>query len=117
MDRTGTGYGMERVAYELNPNLPCRSPLFEADYVSDIGELLPAFDRLAERGVEIRHLLDRHAGAFIATRFKGALGSELRAVDNRNDSPVSLVASIRILALIPHLVPPPRLPSLISPPP
>src|SRR3546814_7768561 len=76
MDRTGMGYGMERVAYELNPNLPCRSPLFEADYVSDISELLPALDRLAERGVEIRNLIDRHIGAFIATRFKGALGSE-----------------------------------------
>src|SRR3546814_3767703 len=88
------------------------------DWSSDVcasvrnGELLPAFDRLAQRGVEIRNLIDRHVGAFISVRFKGALGSELRDVDNRSNPYVSLVAAVRVLALIQERVAPRSFPHL-----
>src|SRR3546814_17914920 len=72
MDRTGMGYGMERVAYELNPNLPCRSPLFEAAYVSDLSDLLPPLALLAETAVVIRHHLARHLGASLTTTLQGS---------------------------------------------
>ncbi len=101
MDRTGMGYGVERVAYELNPTMPCRSPLFETDFVVAIDELLPAYERLAERGgVGKSKLVDRHVAAFIAARFKGNIGGELRDLENATDENLPLVAAVRLLASI-----------------
>ncbi|MGE4218791.1 MAG: hypothetical protein AB7G39_05025 [Alphaproteobacteria bacterium] len=101
MDRMGMGYGVERVAYELNPTMPCRSPLFETDFVVAVDELLPAYERLAERGgIGKSRLVDRHIAAFIAARFKGAIGGELRDLENATDENVPLVAAVRLLSAI-----------------
>lgn len=101
MDRMGMGYGVERVAYELNPTLPCRSPLFETDFVVAVDELLPAYERLAVRGgVGKGKLVDRHVAAFIAARFKGAIGGELRDLENATDENLPLVASVRLLSSV-----------------
>lgn len=42
------GYGMERIAYEQNENMPCLSPFVEAEHVTEIRELLPALEQASK---------------------------------------------------------------------
>jgi hypothetical protein len=64
------GFGMERIVYELNPQLHCLSSAVEADYVLDPGDLLPALERASERRRDEDLQIDRHLAAFIAARFR-----------------------------------------------
>lgn len=66
------GFGIERVVYELNPQLRCLSPAVESDYVLDPGDLLPALERASERRRDEEFGVDRHLAAFIAARFRSA---------------------------------------------
>jgi len=104
INQPGLGYGVERAAYDLNPNLPCQSPLFERDYIATIEHLLPAFERLAKRrgGAEDRprRLIDRDVAAYIMVHYKRPSGSELRDVEREGDEPAGLIAQIRLLANI-----------------
>jgi hypothetical protein len=65
------GFGIERVLYELNPGLPCLSPLLQDEHVGDAGELLRALERVVESGRLEQVTLDRHIAAFLAARFRG----------------------------------------------
>jgi hypothetical protein len=61
------GQGVERALYELNPSFPCQSPIIVNQRVIDIGDLLPALERVgagSTQGVPI----DRHIAAFVAAR-------------------------------------------------
>jgi hypothetical protein len=50
----GPGGGFARLAYQLNPSLPCSGPGLEARWVARLADLLPALDAAASRepGVE-----------------------------------------------------------------
>lgn len=100
MSRTNTGEGIERVIYDLNTNMPCKSPLVEAYYVIEMDQLLPALESMAEDAKDVRHLVDRHIAAFIATHFSGLRGTELRDLDNQADPHLPILASIRLLSLV-----------------
>ncbi len=101
LDRKGHGLGVERVAYGLNPNLPCRSPLLANDFVLDPKELPAAFDRLARQGIEgIQNLVDKHVAAMVAARYRGPISAELRDLDNQLEPHVATVAGIRIIAML-----------------
>ncbi|MEL0114456.1 MAG: hypothetical protein VW835_22225, partial [Rickettsiales bacterium] len=41
---SGPGYGIERVLYEMNPFLPCRSEMLKTAYVYSLRDLLPTLD-------------------------------------------------------------------------
>jgi hypothetical protein len=62
------GSGIERCLYDLNPNLPCQSPLTSGRWVSEPSELLPAIDASASAGGLGRQPIDRHIAAFLASR-------------------------------------------------
>lgn len=62
------GNGIERCLYDLNPNLPCQSPLTSGRWVSEPSELLPAIDASASAGGLGRQPIDRHIAAFLAAR-------------------------------------------------
>ncbi|MDA0655289.1 MAG: hypothetical protein O2912_02610, partial [Proteobacteria bacterium] len=92
------GQGIERVIYELNPSLPCQSPLLETEYVFDLAEMLNAYERLAKDNPDGMGVwVDRHVAAFVATRLKGGLMAELRDLENRLDPASVAVANIRVL--------------------
>lgn len=105
MNQPALGFGIERVAYDLNPNLPCLSPIFERDYIATIEHLLPAYERLAE-AVEagtiepVRRLIDRDVAAYIAVQYKRPSGNELRDIEREGDDPPGRIAQIRLLANI-----------------
>lgn len=100
IDRIGLGLGIERVAYDLNPNLPCRSEIFANDYVVEVGGVLPALEHMALSGVELKTLVDRNGAAFLASKMARQVTADLRDLDNKVDPHVSLIASVKILATI-----------------
>ena len=99
-DRIGLGLGIERVAYDLNPNLPCRSPILANDYVVEANGLLPALEHMAVSGVEFTSLVDRNIAAFLASEMARQVQADLRDLDNKVDPHVSLIASVKILSTV-----------------
>ena len=68
LNQTGTGYGIERVLYELNPHQHCLSPLIEAHYVTTIEHLIPAMEAASKGRDRPRMPVDRHIAAFTGAR-------------------------------------------------
>lgn len=85
----GPGYGVERVLYELNPFLPCRSPVLASAYVYSLRDLLPAIDSAVAENGSLTKLVDRHIAAFIASRISGSLDSQLAALEHTTGASVS----------------------------
>ena len=99
-DRIGLGLGLERVAYDLNPNLPCKSPIFESDYVVEVSDYLPALEKIVVSTGELKELVDRNGAAFLASKMARQVTPDLRDLDNKVDPHVSLIASVKILTTI-----------------
>jgi len=68
LNQTGAGFGLERVLYQLNPQIHCRSPLIEHLYVTRIEELIPALERAAAAKDRTGRPMDRHIAAFAVAR-------------------------------------------------
>lgn len=100
VDRIGLGSGLERVAYDLNPNLPCKSPIFNDGYVVDVSGYLPALEFIAVSSGELKSLVDRNGAAFLASKMTHEITAELRDLDNKVDPHVELIACVRILSRI-----------------
>lgn len=62
------GFGLERVLYDLNPNMPCQSPLVISYHITNLTDLLKTLDILAKKMAPDTALLDRHIAAFIASK-------------------------------------------------
>lgn len=62
------GYGIERVAYELCPTLPCLSPMLAGHIVFKPGDLIRALEVVAGRPDRGEWPIDRHMAAFLAAR-------------------------------------------------
>lgn len=62
------GFGIERCLYDMNPDLPCQSPLLDDHYVLDLPGLATALDQIAGRAERPPEPLDRHIAAFILSR-------------------------------------------------
>ncbi|MBM3617690.1 MAG: hypothetical protein FJX23_04015 [Alphaproteobacteria bacterium] len=92
------GFGMERVLYELNPNLPCQSPLLAHEDVLTGEDMLNALDRLGKRQSQGFEYLDRHIAAFVATRIE--LQKEIKLADLRIISALSQNPQLIILFML-----------------
>ncbi len=93
------GGGIERILYELNPGLPCQSPLIAEDYVVYIEDLLPALDGAANRVDAKTPPMDRHIAAFIATRFDQNIAPHLAALASPEEEK-SLLGMLSLLAFL-----------------
>ena len=74
LERTNYGFGVERVVYELNPSMPCISPLVAKYYPLTLAAVMRALE--AEAGIEAnrerddkREPIDRHIAGFILSRY------------------------------------------------
>lgn len=65
---TGYGFGNERTIYELNPEMPCLSPLFHNKHAGTVLAVLTHLDRMAPRLYKEQDPIDTHIAAFIANR-------------------------------------------------
>lgn len=95
---SGPGAGMERCLYELNPNLPCQSPITAGRWVSDPSELLPAIDASAAAGGLSRQPIDRHIAAFLAARSHADTTQLLGLMQPQNVDEHSAIGTLRLLA-------------------
>ncbi len=80
---TGYGFSHERILYELNPNLACRSPLCDKKHITTLPGLLVHLDNISASQYRNQEALDLHIAAFIASR-------------------VSVLHEIKLHQLIPH---------------
>ncbi|MBN2752292.1 MAG: protein kinase family protein [Rhodospirillaceae bacterium] len=90
------GFGIERCLYELNKNLPCLSPLLQANYVLDAEDLLPALDMAAKRMDGKSWPADRHIIAFVAARFNFDVEKQINALN----SPQADTSALGLLSLL-----------------
>lgn len=93
------GFGIERCLYELNPTLPCQSPLVAEEYVYRIDDLLPALDRAASRTDPKTRPVDRHIAAFVAARFEQDIDPHLKAMASPRLE-TSLIGMLSLLAVV-----------------
>jgi eukaryotic-like serine/threonine-protein kinase len=105
------GFGIERVVYELNPQLRCLSPALESDYILDPGELLPALERISERRRDEDLQIDRHLAAFIAARFRMA-GNDWHDTLTRDDPADRALGALYLLGRLQQRYGPASLPAL-----
>jgi hypothetical protein len=99
LQKSAPGYGIERILYELNPGLACKSPLLGTAHVAEIEELLPQLNT-AERHVDPKQKpFDRHLAAFVAAR----AGSDTETFIDDFGSRDEAISSMAVLRLYSHL--------------
>lgn len=70
IEKTSYGNGLERAVYELNPALPCLSPMVKAYYITQTRRILPALESVANAPNRPAEPMDRHLAAFLVARDK-----------------------------------------------
>ena len=73
--------GLKRLAYALNPLLPCASPLLGGRLAARLGDLLPALEAAAVQADRKRPPIDADIAAFAAARADQTLATELGQMD------------------------------------
>lgn len=99
----GLGFGHERIFYELNPDMPCLSPLCRGKYITSLTALLKHLDKIAPGFAANQDPMDEHIGAYIASKL--GIQVEIRLHD-LNMSPAiatnkSLIA-LKLFAVAQH---------------
>jgi serine/threonine protein kinase len=92
---TGLGFGIERMLYELNPDLPCLSPMLKRWHVTTLEGLLRRLDELAPTLSNTEDPIDDHIAAFICSKL--SIQHEVR-LHNLDNSPL-LKSQRSLLAL------------------
>jgi hypothetical protein len=62
------GFGLERLLYDLNPTLPCQSPMVKQYHITTVTELFKTLDALAHQFGPDTSFVDRHITAFAASK-------------------------------------------------
>lgn len=102
------GWGIERCLYELNETLHCQSPLIEAEFVSDIRELLPALDRAAQKLDPKTKPVDRHIAAYIGVKWQRDTKVQFRTMAEQDPIRATL-GMVSLLAVLQWRLGPPAL--------
>jgi hypothetical protein len=112
IERPGPGYSVERVLYELDASMPCRSELVGDYYVTGLKDLLPAIDA-ALPGAEAGTVpVDRHIAAFAASKLSRPVERELAQLANNADPVKYRLGVLRLLAAVQRQHPSDDLPRL-----
>ena len=106
---------MPRLAYLLNPLMPCASPLMDGHWVARLPELLPALEETAGH-VDRRQTepIDAHVAAFIAARLERRMDKELSAQIGGGAVGAACLAQLRVLAQLQSRFHPRPLPALAA---
>ncbi len=95
--RRAAGFSIERCAYELNPALPCLSPLLKGGAPLQVRELLETMEENAEDG---EFLFDRHIAAFLGARITGSIDKELTEIDEADEEARERMSQLRLMAYV-----------------
>ena len=94
---TAPGFSIERCVYELNPALPCLSPMLKGRVPLQPRELMECIESHAETGELI---FDRHIAAFLAARVTGRIDRELHDYARASGEAQKSTAQLRLLAYV-----------------
>lgn len=97
LDKVAPGFGVERCLYELNPAMPCLSPLLAGRYILDLPRMLRALEEIAGRADRPADPIDRHIAAFVASRHTGLNDRALFALAGEEGSHQRGLAVLDIL--------------------
>lgn len=98
LQQRGQGSGVPRLAYLLNPLMPCASPLTGGRWVSHLADLLPALEETAGRvDRRLTEPIDAHIAAFVSARLERRMDKELSA-QNGGVAGAACLAQLRLLA-------------------
>lgn len=114
LDRNGPGFGIKRLAYELMPGLPCRSPLLGASYVATLPHLLPTLNANLTGANANALPMDDHLASFIAAHLKSIVSREIIALQVERNSPDGRMAILKLMAVVARASPPGHLPNLAN---
>ncbi|HEV8392029.1 MAG TPA: hypothetical protein VGQ35_19405 [Dongiaceae bacterium] len=112
IEKPGIGEGAERALYELDPLIPCRSPMIADFYVINMRDLLPAIDAALPALGEGTIPLDRHIAAFIGAHLRRSIDRELGSIAQATEEADRRVAILRLLATVQQAFPNRKLPRL-----
>ncbi|MSP02693.1 MAG: hypothetical protein EXR07_16835 [Acetobacteraceae bacterium] len=92
----GPAGGLPRLAYTLNPLMPCASALLQASWIVQPGDLPPALDAAAI--ATDADLLEPQIAAFIAARSERWLDREIEALAGEGEPATRALATLRLLS-------------------
>jgi hypothetical protein len=101
MRMKGLGFGAERSLYDLNPGLPCLSPMLKGRHVMTLADMLSALDAVSPQKAAAEGIDERHVAAFIASRLD--MGREidlpeLRALPALKSNPTLIMLKLLVKA-------------------
>ncbi len=109
----GVAGGVPRLLSMLHPLAPCLSASLAGQSVSSLNELLPAFERIADRlPRNADRLVDAHIGAFVTARSEKRDEREAAATAGSEDPEVAQLATLQLLARLQDRLHPAPLPEL-----
>ena len=78
------GFGIERCLYDLNPSLPCQSPMLQSQYIIEINQLLYFLNDNASK-LSANDPVDRHVAAFLASKLELSQEIKLKMMRHMRD--------------------------------
>jgi hypothetical protein len=112
VEKPGIGEGAERALYELDPLVPCRSPMIADFYVTKMSDLLPAIDAALPGLGQGTIPIDRHIAAFIGAHLRRSIDRDLGAIAQAKEEAERRVAILRLFAMVQQTYPNHKLPRL-----
>jgi eukaryotic-like serine/threonine-protein kinase len=94
----GPGGGLPRLAYALNPLLPCRSPAVRHRWVSRLHELVPTLEEAAGEAESDTDPVDAQVAAFVAARGERQLDTYVSALEADSSPEGRALGRLRLLA-------------------
>ena len=93
----GPAGGLPRLAYTLNPIIPCASALLGGRWITSLADLAPALDAIASASPDT-NLLEPRIAAFIGARSERLLDGEVQALGNDGDASDRVLITLKLLA-------------------
>lgn len=112
LERPNFGYGIERALYEIDPNVPCLSPMFDRHYILTPADLLRGLEQVAPARMKDHEPVDRHIAAFLMVRFRRIEDWILKALTGYDEPDRAAMAQITIIASLQDKLNQPVLPNL-----
>lgn len=103
LERNQPGYGIERILYELNLQMPCLSPMLDDLYPLSLKALAQGIERHSSTvpaDETTREPMDRHIAAFILSRHKRMNDRLFPLLDPKAEKGSRAIATLSILAEI-----------------
>jgi len=100
-NRRGPAFSIERMMYEISPEMPCLSPSVRKKYIMNPKELMMGLDEVSRMSNRPNTPIDKDIVAFLAARLKGDIKSSEFVAFGLNQEPAAFnLAAARLLSKV-----------------